>query len=47
MAESLNRLAKIPDDVILYPGHRYSMASSALMGSVKASNWVFDTLADQ
>lgn len=43
MAESLNRLAKIADDVILYPGHRYSIASSALMGSVKASNWVFDT----
>ena len=36
MAESLNRLSKIADDVILYPGHRYSIASSALMGSVKA-----------
>ncbi|MGH9133782.1 MAG: MBL fold metallo-hydrolase [Ilumatobacteraceae bacterium] len=45
MAESLGRLAKIADDVILYPGHRYSIASSALMGSVKASNWVFDSLA--
>ncbi len=45
MVESLNRLAKIADDVILYPGHRYSIASSALMGSVKASNWVFDGLA--
>ncbi len=47
MAESLNRLSKIPDDIILYPGHRYSIASSALMGSVKASNWVFDRLANQ
>jgi hydroxyacylglutathione hydrolase len=47
MAESLNRLAKFADDVILYPGHRYSIASSALMGSVKASNWVFDSLAGQ
>jgi hydroxyacylglutathione hydrolase len=47
MAESLNRLARFADDVILYPGHRYSMASSALMGSVKASNWVFDQLANQ
>jgi glyoxylase-like metal-dependent hydrolase (beta-lactamase superfamily II) len=47
MAESLNRLSRIADDVILYPGHRYSIASSALMGSVKASNWVFDSLADQ
>lgn len=44
MAESLNRLSRIADDVILYPGHRYSIASSALMGSVKASNWVFDSL---
>ena len=47
MIESLTRLSKIPDDVILYPGHRYSMASSALMSSVKASNWVFDQLANQ
>jgi glyoxylase-like metal-dependent hydrolase (beta-lactamase superfamily II) len=45
MIESLNRLAKIADDVILYPGHRYSIASSALMGSVKASNWVFDGIS--
>ena len=45
MVESLDRLSKIADDVILYPGHRYSIASSALMGSVKASNWVFDGLA--
>jgi glyoxylase-like metal-dependent hydrolase (beta-lactamase superfamily II) len=47
MVESLGRLSKIADDVILYPGHRYSIASSALMGSVKASNWVFDALAGQ
>ena len=47
MVDSLNRLAKIPDEVILYPGHRYSMASSALMGWVKSSNWVFDQLAGQ
>ena len=46
MVESLTRLSRIPDDVILYPGHRYSIASSALMGSVKASNWVFDQFAN-
>jgi glyoxylase-like metal-dependent hydrolase (beta-lactamase superfamily II) len=45
MADSLKRLSKIADDVILYPGHRYSIASSALMGSVKASNWVFSELS--
>jgi glyoxylase-like metal-dependent hydrolase (beta-lactamase superfamily II) len=45
MADSLKRLSKIADDVILYPGHRYSIASSALMGSVKASNWAFSELS--
>ncbi len=42
MIESLGRLAKFDDDIVLYPGHRYSMASSATMGSVKQSNYVFD-----
>lgn len=44
MIESLRRLSKIDDDVILYPGHRYSLASSATMGVVKQSNFVFDAL---
>jgi hydroxyacylglutathione hydrolase len=44
MVQSLTRLAKVPDDVILYPGHRYSPASSATMGSVKRSNFVFQQL---
>ena len=44
MIESLKRLSKVDDDVILYPGHRYSLASSASMGSVKQSNFVFDQL---
>jgi glyoxylase-like metal-dependent hydrolase (beta-lactamase superfamily II) len=44
MIESLNRLAKVDDDVVLYPGHRYSAASSATMGAVKHSNYVFDQL---
>jgi hydroxyacylglutathione hydrolase len=44
MIESLKRLAKVPDDVILYPGHRYSFASSATMGAVKESNYVFEDL---
>lgn len=42
MIESLRRLATIDDDVVLYPGHRYSLASSASMGTVKQSNFVFD-----
>jgi hydroxyacylglutathione hydrolase len=44
MMHSLARLAKVDDDVVLFPGHRYSVASSAPMGSVKASNWVFNSL---
>ncbi len=41
MSESLKRLARVDDDVILYPGHRYSLASSATMAAVKQSNYVF------
>lgn len=41
MLESLERLRKVDDDVVLYPGHRYSLASSATMGAVKRSNFVF------
>jgi glyoxylase-like metal-dependent hydrolase (beta-lactamase superfamily II) len=44
MLESLRRLGRIDDDVVLYPGHRYSIASSAPMGAVKQSNFVFDQL---
>ncbi len=41
MIESLAVLRKVDDDVVLYPGHRYSLASSATMGAVKQSNFVF------
>ena len=44
MIESLKRLSKVDDDIILYPGHRYSLASSASMGAVKQSNYIFDQL---
>lgn len=44
MVESLARLSKVDDDIVLYPGHRYSLASSASMGSVKRSNFVFEQL---
>ena len=42
MVESLKRLARVDDDVILYPGHRYSLASSATMAAVKQTNYVFE-----
>jgi len=35
------RLSKVPDDAVLYPGHRYSDASSASMGETRATNYVF------
>jgi len=41
MYESLTRLAGLPDEVVVYPGHRYSPASSGTMAAVKESNYVF------
>jgi glyoxylase-like metal-dependent hydrolase (beta-lactamase superfamily II) len=41
MLESLRRLAEVPDNTILFPGHRYSIASSATMDVVKETNFVF------
>jgi hydroxyacylglutathione hydrolase len=41
MYDSLQRLAVLPPDTILYPGHRYSPASSATIGAVRQSNYVF------
>ncbi len=42
MYESLTtRLAKVPDDTILYPGHLYSPEPSATMGYTRAHNYVF------
>jgi len=34
-------LAKVPDDAILFPGHQYSVASSATMGETRKLNFVF------
>jgi glyoxylase-like metal-dependent hydrolase (beta-lactamase superfamily II) len=42
MYESLTRrLAVVPDDTILYPGHRYSPEPSAPMGETRRHNYVF------
>jgi glyoxylase-like metal-dependent hydrolase (beta-lactamase superfamily II) len=42
MYESLTqRLAAVPDDTVLYPGHRYSPEPSATMGDTRARNYVF------
>ena len=44
MVHSLRRLSKVPDETILFPGHRYSAASSASMEIVKQINFVFDQI---
>jgi hydroxyacylglutathione hydrolase len=41
MAESLRRLAEVPDDTVLFPGHRCSAANSATMDVVKQTNFVY------
>ncbi|HMD45078.1 MAG TPA: MBL fold metallo-hydrolase [Acidimicrobiales bacterium] len=42
MYESLTtRLARIPDDAILFPGHMYSLEPSASMGETRRTNFVF------
>lgn len=41
MYDSLQRLAALPDDTIVYPGHRYSIPSSATMSAVRETNYVF------
>jgi glyoxylase-like metal-dependent hydrolase (beta-lactamase superfamily II) len=41
MYESLQRLASLPDDTAVFPGHRYSDASAATISAVKEVNYVF------
>jgi glyoxylase-like metal-dependent hydrolase (beta-lactamase superfamily II) len=40
MIESLRRLSQVPDETILYPGHRYSAADNASMDVVKETNFI-------
>ena len=41
MYESLQKLASLPGSTVVYPGHRYSVASTATMDAVKEMNMVF------
>lgn len=41
MYESLQILASLPNNAIVYPGHRYSEPASELLGIVKSTNYVF------
>ncbi|MGH9115535.1 MAG: MBL fold metallo-hydrolase [Acidimicrobiales bacterium] len=41
MYESLQRLARLPESTVVYPGHRYSVPSAATMEAVKEINMVY------
>lgn len=41
MYTSLQRLATLPEDTIVFPGHRYSMPSSATMAAIREQNYVY------
>jgi glyoxylase-like metal-dependent hydrolase (beta-lactamase superfamily II) len=41
MYDSLQRLASLPDDVAVFPGHRYSPASVGSLGAIKELNYVY------
>lgn len=41
MYDSLHRLASLPDDTIVLPGHRYSEPPAARLSDVKQFNYVF------
>lgn len=41
MYQSLQRLAKLPGDTVLFPGHRYSFPSSATLDITLENNFVF------
>lgn len=41
MYDSLQMLAAMPDGTVVYPGHRYSLASSATIDSIRESNYVY------
>ena len=36
-----NRLSKVPDDAVLFPGHLYSADPSQSMGDTRRTNYVF------
>jgi hydroxyacylglutathione hydrolase len=43
MYESLVKLASLPADTVVYPGHRYSPASSGTMAAITESNMVYQS----
>lgn len=43
MYDSLQRLAQLPDNTVVYPGHQYSAPASSPMSTVRTSNYVYRT----
>jgi hydroxyacylglutathione hydrolase len=43
MYESLTTLASLPAETVVYPGHRYSPASSGTMAAITESNMVYQS----
>ena len=41
MYDSLTKLAALPADTVVFPGHRYSVASSATIDAITESNYVY------
>jgi len=41
MYESLQRLAKLPDETVVFPGHQYHPAPFGSIAAVKAQNYVY------
>jgi hypothetical protein len=41
MYDSLRKLAALPPEITVFPGHRYSASSSADLGTVTRMNYVF------
>jgi hydroxyacylglutathione hydrolase len=47
MYDSPQRLAALPDGTVVFPGHRYSLPSSATMKSIREQNYVFKPASKQ
>ena len=47
MYDSLNMLATLPNDTIVYPGHRYSDPAFLAMGQVRETNYVFKPISKE
>jgi glyoxylase-like metal-dependent hydrolase (beta-lactamase superfamily II) len=47
MYESLTHLAELPDDIVVFPGHHYSVASMGTMAAIKETNYILKPTSRQ